>query len=127
MIHITLQDGTLVRVDGFEFKPTYLSLIEGKPCKDINDFIIEQISYPSHWGKRKTMFKVPTQEELNTQLKPATYCTWLACNEPFNNHDGSNLVVIWMDENPGDRTIPDIIEKGVNDINWKNEAEGFDY
>ena len=127
MIQITLQDGTLVNVQSFNFKPTYLSLLEGKPSKEVNEFILEEISQPGHWGKRKALFIEPTQDEVNTKLKQASYCVQLVCHKPFNDYAGSRLVVIWMDDSPGERTIPAIIEQGIKDIHWENEAEGFNY
>ncbi|MEJ1241074.1 hypothetical protein WBG78_23200 [Chryseolinea sp. T2] len=40
---------------------------------------------------------------------------------------GSELVVIWFDENPGQRSIKEIIENGIRKVDWDKNAKDFDY
>lgn len=77
---------------------------------------------------RKVLKIQPTNEEINTFLPPSVYKVWLVSTNPIDKYDdASELIVIWFDENPGERSIKEIIEKGVINIEWENHAEGFSY
>ena len=127
-MEIKLTNGRSIRVDGFEFGYTYGGLLEGRPNETINKRIFERIVYPSSWGHRKVLRLEPDRKEFREFLKPAHYSVWLHSNTPIDpDYHGSELVVIWLDDVPNDRAISDIIQSGVQHIDWDRHAEDFEY
>lgn len=125
---IKLKCGRDVTVDGFEFGYTYGGLLEGRPNNRLNHNIFERTSYPSNWGSRKVLKIKPEKIEFDDVLKPTHYSVWLNSNEPINeNYHGSELVVIWFDELPNGKMIEEIIQHGIENIDWDKNAEDFDY
>ena len=128
MIEIQLKCGREVKVDGFEFGYTYGGLLEGMPNKRMNQNIFENTTYPSKWGPRKVLKIKPERKEFRNSLKPTHYSVWLTSYKPINpNYQGSELVVIWFEELPNGKTVEEIIENGVRDIDWDKHAQDFDY
>jgi hypothetical protein len=85
------------------------------------------ITYPKNWGQRAHLSIRPSEEEINTLLKPFFISVWLICREPINapEDDGSELVVTWTTDNPADQTLQQIIEAGIKDIDWDAHAEDY--
>ena len=85
------------------------------------------ITYPtSNWGTRKTLKIKPQENEFKTKLKPNYYVVWLHSESSINSdYDGSELVVIWFDESPEGKRVEDIIQYGIEDIDWDNNSRDF--
>ncbi len=127
MIRIKLKCGTEVNVAGFQFGYTYGGLLEGSPNERLNKSIFDRITYASNWGSRKVLKIQPDIYDFITVLKPLYYIVWLHSNEPINpEYDGSELVVIWFGDLPNGRLVEDIIQSGVKNINWSENAQDFD-
>ncbi len=131
-IYILLKCGYKVSVKRFTYHLTYWSLLDGIPDKRLNKEIIERENCPNDWGSEnlsQCAFKIqPTDDEVSTFLPPSVFKVWLISNEPINNYDdASELVVIWFGENPIKRTIEEIIEGKIKDIDWKKYAQSFSY
>jgi hypothetical protein len=130
-IFIQLKCGRKVYVHRFTYYRTYWSLIDGTPDIKYNKGIIEWEKCPKDWEieySRKVLKIQPNDEEVNTLLPPSVYKVWLISNDPIDKYDdASELIVIWFDENPGNRSLKEIIEKGVINIEWEKHAEGFSY
>lgn len=128
MMKISLKCGREVSVDAFEFGYTYGGLLEGSPDKRMNQNIFERTSYSSTWGPRKVLKIKPEGHEFENVLKPSHYAVWLHSNEPIDpDYHGSELVVIWFDELPNGKVIEEIIQNGVENIDWEKHAEDFEY
>ena len=128
MIRIKLNCGRKVKVDGFEFGYTYGGLLEGSPNESMNKNIFERTKYPSSWGQRKVLKIKPEKSEFKNGLKPSHYSVWLSSNDPIDpDYHGSELVVIWFDQLPNGKTIEEIIENGIQNINWNKNAQDFEY
>ncbi|MBT1706527.1 hypothetical protein [Chryseosolibacter indicus] len=128
MIDIVLESGRKVTVDGFVYGRTYSGLLEGSPNLKSNKRILDWQKCPSEWGPRKVLMLEPSSQALQSWLPPSTYKVWLTSNDPINKtFMGSELVVIWFDENPGQRSIKEIIENGIRKVDWDNNAKDFDY
>jgi hypothetical protein len=69
----------------------------------------------------------PSQEEINTKLKPFFISVWLHSHQPVNdpNDEGSELIVTWTTDNPADQTLQEIIESGIKDIDWEANAQDY--
>ncbi len=127
-MRIKLKCGREVKVDGFEFGFTYGGLLEGSPNERMNNNIFERTNYSTNWGPRKVLKIRPEINEFKNGLKPAHYSVWLNSNDPINpKFHGSELVVIWFDEKPNGKTVEEIIQKGVQNIDWDKNARDFEY
>lgn len=128
MFEFTLDDGTKVQGNHFFVAATYSGLLEGDPSKStwINEGIIKRLHCPSEWGNRKTHLISPVMRD--GFLPPAIYTVWLDSNSTSNPAmHGSELVVIWLGDVPGERNISSIIHEGVRSIKWKQLAQDFQY
>ena len=125
---ITLNSGKTVKVESFEYSYTYGGVLCGLPNEQMNRAVFEDIKYPSNWGSRKTLKIKPSTKEFENKLKSAYYSVWLNSYDPVDpEFDGSELVVIWLDDIPRGRSIEEIIGKGVKAINWEDNAQDFQY
>ena len=128
MIRIRLKCGRDVKVDGFQFGYTYGGLLEGSPNKKMNKDIFDKTTYPSNWGPRKLLKIQPENDDFKKNLKPIHYSVWLHSIEPINpDCHGSELVAIWFGDLPNGKTVEDIIQNGVENINWNKNAQDFEY
>ena len=128
MIRIKLNGGNDVTVEGFQFGYTYGGLIEGSPNERLNKKIFDWTTYPSKWGSRKLLKIQPDKNDFKNVLKPTYYIVWLQSDEPINpKYDGSELVVIWFGDLPNGKTVEAIIQNGVQNINWSENAQDFEY
>lgn len=128
MFEFTLKDGISVHASHFSFSATYSGLLEGDPSKSnwINDNVLKRLHCPRDWGTRKTLIITPETE--NGFLPPVIYYAWLNCYTPINPEmHGSELVVIWLGKEPGEKNLETIIYEGIYDLNWKEEAADFEY
>ena len=125
---ITLDSGKTVKVESFEYSYTYGGVLCGLPNEEMNRAVFEMIKYPSNWGSRKTLKIKPSTKEFENKLKSSYYSVWLNTYDPVDpEFDGSELVVIWLDDIPGDRSIAAIITKGVKAIDWEANAQDYQY
>ena len=70
----------------------------------------------------------PTQAEFENQLKPVYYIVWLDSHVPIDpKYHGSNLILIWLGDEPEGYKIEDIIFKGIKDIDWDKHAKDYEY
>ncbi|WP_196889881.1 hypothetical protein [Aureivirga sp. CE67] len=128
MIRIKLNCGREVKVDGFQFGYTYGGLLEGSPNERMNKSIFDRTTYPSNWGSRKLLKIQPDKNDFKNGLKPTYYIVWLHSNEPINpEFHGSELVVIWFGDLPNGKIVENIIQNGVENINWNDNAQDFEY
>lgn len=128
MIKIQLKGCVEVKVDAFEFGYTYANLIEGSPNEMFNEKTFDKASYPPNWGIRKVLKIKPDREEFENKLQPCRYAVWLYSDEPINpNYSGSELVVIWFGELPYGKTFIDLIQSGIGEIDWIENAQDFNF
>lgn len=127
-MNIQLKDSTLVKVDRFEFGYSYSSLLEGSPNEDTNRQIYDWISYPNNWGKRTYLKENPTDEVFKDKLPVCYYSVWLSSYETEDtSFDGRELVYTWFAGLPDGKTIESIIQKGIEYLDWKKHATGFEF
>jgi hypothetical protein len=92
---ITLDCGLYVEVDALYFQHTYLSLLEGRPNREMNDDLIKEATNEmSHlWGDRQTYVVPPAIDESNLQhlvLPPVRFTVWLTCYEPIHTDNAGS-------------------------------------
>lgn len=129
-VQVTLDSGLELTLKGFHLAFTYGGLMEGNPLKEsVFEFIQDEIRVPKNWGDRK-LFSISAKEDGINSLLPLFSCyayltSDIPAGDPFA--DGSELVVHWFEDSIQDRSIPQIIEEAVKDLDWKNEADDFLY
>jgi len=70
---------------------------------------------------------LPTEIELKNRLK-SNICAAFLESEPIDSHrDGSQLVAIWLADDPQKLSLEDYIESGIKEIDWNYNAQDFDY
>jgi hypothetical protein len=126
-ITIHLSSGRELRAGGFEFGYTYAGMLGGRPSEAFNRQIFKSLKHSSDWGKRKTLKLLPSEEEFAASLKPVYYIVWLTSSKPLDpEFMGSELVVIWLGDRPGDQSLRALVEDGVKAIDWAAHAKDFD-
>lgn len=127
-LKIKLASGKIVTLEAFHMSRTYGCLITGKPNKEINTDIINNISYPSNWGKRKAVFNKSDLYISEDVLKPIVYSAWLSSksiNDKDNQFDGSDIVVIWFGDSLKGESIDKLIVSILEELDWDKNAENF--
>ena len=128
---IKLQSGKEVYVEAFHCTPTYAGLLLGSPTKESNEKLLQDLSSPVQWGQRKTLLKKSDLYVSNDILKPIIYSVWLSSSEPINNEgdefDGSDIILIWLEDENLDMTIKDNIKYGIGLFDWDKNAENYQF
>ena len=135
MIHekmnIILECGIAVEVLDFSYGYTYKHLQKNITDPKLNKYIYDQITYPKNWHERRHLKISPDVTELNSGimgLKPTHYSVFVHSNFTLDDdHDGTCLVITWLDDVPNNKLISDIIYQGIKSVNWLEEAENFNY
>lgn len=127
---IKLQSGKEVYVEAFHCTPTYAGLLLGSPTKESNEKLLHDLSSPVQWGQRKTLLKKSDSYVSKDVLKPIIYSVWLS-SAPINNKgdefDGSDIILIWLEDENLDMTIKDNIKYGIGLFDWDKNAENYQF
>ena len=128
-MRIKLDSGKEVKVSDFCFGYVYEGMLCGIPDEKSNRSIFDKITIPTNWGEDRNVLKIePTQSEFENRLKPVFYIAWLDSHIPINpKFHGSSLIVIWLGDEPGNRSIEDIVKNGTKDIDWNKYAKDYEY
>lgn len=123
---IHLFDGSEVIVESFVFTPTNLGNIQNETNYELNKDFYKDLTYPSEWGNKSFLKIEPDFKDYAFKDKSAFYKVWLSLKTPIDSdYSGSELVVIWLDKLPGERTIFEIIKTGVEKTDWKKHAQDY--
>lgn len=127
-INIHLKDQTLVKVNRFELGYTYSSLLEGSPNEEINKDIYDWITYPPNWGKRTYLKEKPSFKAFKDRLPECYFSVWLSSYETQDPYyHGTELVYTWFADLPTDKSIVSILQAGIEELDWKKHATGFEF
>lgn len=125
---IKLQSGKAVYIEAFHCIPTYSGLLIGLPSKQTNEVLIKQITYPKEWGNKTYVLKKTDMYIAENILKPMINCALLT-SEPTdikgNHFDGSCVVAIWFNDEQFDKSLKEIIIKGLGYFDWDIYAENY--
>ena len=124
---IKLQSGKEVYLEAFHCTPIYAGLLVGSPTKESNHKLIKNLSYPKNWGTRECVLKKSDMYVSENILKPIINSVWLSSSEAIDKKsDGSDLVIMFFSDENNDKTIQEIISKGVGDLQWEKFATDFE-
>lgn len=124
-IKIKLQNGGQAHLNGFHLSFTYGGLMEGIPGEEVNQMIIEEIKKSKIWGQRKIYSISPNKEDFLKTLPLFSCFAWLTSYEFAKNPyaDGSELVLHWFEKSMEGKSVQEIIQNAVEQVEWENEAE----
>lgn len=129
-MEIKLQIGRTVRVEAFNMSRTYGGLLVGEPSEAMNDSIIGLINYSKDWGNRKALLNKQNMYASKNVLKPIIYSAWLTSDvvpEKSKINDSSTIVLIWLGEEPNDKSIQEIIKQEIFTFDWDKNAENIQF
>ncbi|VXB46971.1 conserved hypothetical protein [Flavobacterium sp. 9R] len=120
-----------ITIEKFQFEYTYRGLIIGSPNQVINDKIISDYQNSLKKGNRKSIFHFTNNDYVSKDtLKPVIYSAFLE-SEPINDienqYDGSWLVVSWFGDEQIEKSISEIITKGLAGLKYDKLAENFTF
>jgi len=124
--------GRSVLVESFAFDRTYAGVLAYSPkhYKEMNEGIVNRQNYPTDWGENRNKLIVrPSEESINTLLPPFIYKAW-CISDPVKKdkgYDESGLIVIWFDQIPSERSVKEIIESGMQEIDWEKYAQDYHF
>jgi hypothetical protein len=117
-MEIKLKDGKTVKVLAFHYGETYEGLLEGRPSPGLNRRIVEKESNFHIWGEQRINVIMPSIQQLDTWIPPSAYRALLS----YFDKQESDMVVLWFDELPVDKSLKEIIEKGVENVDWDRDS-----
>ena len=132
MLFIELECGITVHLDRFYGDRTYSGLLEGKPTIDINrriiNHMIERVEGMWPWNKAHLMLPAGDAENPPSVLPEMGFAAELVSLFTHGSEGPhSSLVVIWYADDCETKTIPELVEDAVFDIDWFALAKPFGF
>ena len=127
-----LDCGRSVAVDAVYYQRTYLSLIEGRPNREMNDRILAKVrtEMTPLWGERTVYIIPPNINESDAAhpvLPVVRFTAWLTCYQPImKSNAGSELVVVWFREECHTESMEEIVGSAIRSLKWDDVAKDFE-
>lgn len=129
-LKIKLASGKNVTLEAFHMTTTYEGLLAGEPAKEMNEKIIDNLSYPKNWGVRKSYIEKSNMYLSEDVLKPLVFSAWLSAkpiNDKEKKFDGSEIIVMWLGDTIKDKNIEKLIVSGLGHFDWDKHANNFQF
>lgn len=117
---IKLNSGIEVIVERLSFAHTYEGWLEGRPDMEYT-FKRNKRKFDEFIGYKEAPKYIHSSanENPNEILPKAVFFAWLT-----SKHDnGSELYVMWFDDIPLNKSIENIVENGLSNIDWTTYAK----
>jgi hypothetical protein len=129
---IKLDCGRSVSVDSFFYTSAYGGLMEGRPNRQLNEQLVEEIKkLMMRLWLTKTHVIPPQFSESDSDhpiLPPIAFGACLRCNDPIDSrYMGSHLVVVWFGYECDSLPPSEVVKKGVHAVAWEKLAQDFDW
>jgi hypothetical protein len=127
-----LDCGRSVAVEALYYQRTYLSLLEGRPNREMSDRILKQArtEMAPLWGERRVYVIPPEVNEsdpAHPALPPLRFTAWLCCYQPIEAPNaGSQLVVVWFWQKCPGEPLDKIVGDAIRSLPWENVAQAFE-
>ena len=121
---VKLKSGKVVTIDNFNMSFTYDGLLLGRPNKEMNDRIIQDINDSFNGSKVLILFDDAYQNK--DLLKPFIFSARFTSNPIDKRNDESYLNIVWFGDDFKIITIEKMI-MNLKKINWKEEAEDYQF
>jgi len=137
IIEVTLSSGIIVCAEALLIDTSYYGLIEWYPelkdgifvsktdlemNKKYHEYNINR--YEKIWCQRKNFI---FEQDLDKILPPHVFCVHLDSQAINDKNCGSELVVMWYGVLDVTKTIQEIVEEKIKDIDWNKLAEDWNY
>jgi hypothetical protein len=126
-----LDCGRSVAVQALYYQRTYLSLLEGRPDRELNDGLLEEARAEMIplWGKRPVHIIPPVlnqSDPAHPVLPRVRFTAWLCCYQPIEEPNaGSELVVVWFQEECPGVALDEILRSAIRSLPWEELAQDF--
>ncbi len=127
-LEFQLKSGRKVVLKAFRLDLTYGNMIEGDPDPFVNKMVFERIGRPDGFREMATHVIMPLEEEIKDILPPF-YCTvQLKSYEGIQRKGaGSEMILVFFVEDVINKSIGQLIQEGIEDLDWDSHAHEFDW
>lgn len=123
---IKLKSGHELTIRGLQIETTYAEILAGEATLEDNIRIYDGLDVPANWYARKCVFSMKSFDLDKKKFLPYTVYVWLeshkSVNDPKNQFDMSELVVIGTIENIINFSVQELIEDVIKDFDWEKYA-----
>lgn len=124
MFTIRLASGLEVSVISIEMSGTYSGVLEGAPGKDLNNELLRDVLELD--GEEGYYIKMPSEEQIASRLPKCKLEVHL--ESYFTAPDGSEFSLvraIWFEDIDKNRTLKEILQTALQDLDWVKHCKGF--
>lgn len=126
---IKIKGGHELIIKGIQIMETYGKILVGEPTLEDNIRIYDRLDVPANWYVRKCVFSTKSFDLDKKKFLPYTLYIWLeshkSVNDPENEFDGSELVIIGTVKSIINFSVSELIEEVVKDFDWEKYAFNF--
>ena len=123
---IKLNSGHELTIRGIQIINTYDEILVGEPTLEDNVRIYSRLDVPANWYVRKCVFSMKSFDLDKKKFLPYTVYVWLeshkSVNDPKNQFDGSELVIIGTFDSINNFCVKELIEDVLIDFDWEKYA-----
>ena len=123
---IKLKSGHELTIRGIQILQTYSDILVGEPELEDNIRIYANLDVPANWNTRKCVFSMKSFDLDKKKFLPYTVYVWLeshkSVNDPKNEFDGSELVIIGTIDSINNFCVKELIEDVLKDFDWEKYA-----
>lgn len=124
-----MKSGHELTVKGIQIQQTYGEILVGEPTLEDNIRIYDRLDVPANWHVRKCVFSTKSFNLDKKKFLPYTLYIWLesrkSVNDPENEFDGSELVIIGTVKSIINFSVSELIEEVIIDFDWEKYAINF--
>ena len=121
-LKFTLPSGREVQMTSLRLCMTYEGILEGTPGPKMNQFVLDHLDPPAHWGT--TAVAIDTPKDLSGSL-PYWVCfgEFISWKGIQDSKATSQLNYIWFIDSPDGSSIRDLISAALTSVDWDEFAE----
>jgi|JI10StandDraft_1071094.scaffolds.fasta_scaffold929518_2 hypothetical protein len=123
-----LSDGASVFIRAFNLSYTYEYLIEGKPTKELNNLIVNSITFPGDWKMLPHVIIMKNMYLEPNIIKQYKVTAWLVilpeCNKELD-YDGKEIAVTFFTNEISTKSIEQVVLNAIQFTNWPEYADKF--
>ncbi len=123
---IKLKNGHELTIRGIQIQLTYDEILAGEPTLEDNIRIYDSLDVPVNWYAKKCVLSKKSFDLDKKRFDPYMVYVWLeshkSVNDPKNEFDMSELVIIGTIESINNFCVKELIEDVIKDFDWNQYA-----